>query len=133
MPSSDQKEVKEILIIEDDEQMARSLRRLLEREGFVIHVATCGEAALSYAAEHRSSLVMLDLRLPDVGGYEVCKSLRKLYHPWAVPILMLTGMDRPIDQLRGFAHGADAYLIKPCESSELLSTISLLLGQSLVT
>ena len=118
-----------ILVVEDEAALAQLLKWQLESGEFDVHVAHAGGAALQYAAEHRPDLVMLDLRLPDMHGYQVCRELRRLYHPWVVPILMLTGMDKPIDQLRGFAYGADAYMTKPYEPSELFKTISLLLGE----
>jgi two-component system alkaline phosphatase synthesis response regulator PhoP len=121
---------RKILVVEDEEALARFLSWELESGGFDVHAEYCGESALSWAADHRPDLVILDLRLPDMHGYQVCKELRKLFHPWDVPILMLTAMDKPIDQIRGFAHGADAYLTKPCEPNELFKTISLLLGES---
>ena len=121
---------KRILVVEDDELLADNLKRRLELEHFVVETESSGARALSYAAEHRPDLVILDLKLPDINGYEVCRELRKLYHPWIVPILMLTGMDKPIDQLRGFAHGADVYMTKPYEPAELLKTVNLLLGQT---
>lgn len=121
---------KRILVVEDDPDQTRILRMELEVLGYRVSAEHYGKAALNDAAEHRPDLVILDLRLPDIGGYEVCKELRKLYHRWDVPILMLTGMDRPMDQLRGFAHGADAYLTKPYELPELLKTVSLLLGET---
>ena len=117
----------QILVVEDEEAQARLLKLLLESAGYDVQTEGRGSAALSFAAEHRPDLVILDLRLPDMGGYEVCQRLRKLFHPWPVPTVMLTAMDKPIDQLRGFAHGADAYLTKPCESDELLKTIASLL------
>ncbi len=123
----------QLLVVEDDEALAKLLQKRLELAGYAVHVEHCGEAAARYAAEHRPDLVILDLRLPDIGGYEVCQRLRKLYSKWDVPILMLTGMDRPVDELRGFAHGADAYLLKPCELAELLKTIATLLGKTALT
>ena len=119
-----------ILVIEDDVALAKFLKTLLEGVGYCVHTETAGAAALHDAAEHRPDLVILDLKLPDIGGYEVCRQLRKLYNKWDVPILILTGMDQPIDQLRGFAHGADAYITKPCEPDELLKTIAGLLGET---
>ncbi len=121
---------KRILVVEDDDVLASTLKRRLELEHFAVDTEASGARALSSAAEHQPDLVILDLKLPDLNGYEVCRELRKLYHPWIVPILMLTGMDKPIDQLRGFAHGADAYLTKPYEPAELLKTVNLLLGQT---
>ena len=119
-----------ILVVEDEEPIARLLKRYLESVGFDVHNEASGAEALSYAAEHRPDLVILDLRLPDVHGYEVCKGLRRLYDSWVVPIMMLTGMDTPLDKLRGFAHGADAYLTKPFEPPALLPTIAFLLGKT---
>ena len=117
-----------ILVVEDDHALASSLRRLLEQEGFDVDAEPSGGVALNRATEHRPDLVILDLRLPDMHGYHVCQELRKRCWPWVVPTLMLTGMDRPIDQLRGYAFGADAYLTKPCPTDELLRTVKLLLG-----
>jgi DNA-binding response OmpR family regulator len=118
-----------ILIVEDDTALARLVQWHLEEAGFAISTAHTGKDALLRAAEHRPDLIILDLKLPDMHGYDVAKEFRKLYHPWAVPILMLTGMDKPIDQLRGFAFGADAYLTKPFRPTELLETILPMLGQ----
>ena len=120
---------KRILVVEDDEPLAQLLKLKLESEGFMVHAVTRGMAALNYAADQPIDLVILDLKLPDVSGYEVAKELRKLYHPWVLPLLMLTGLEKPADQLRGFAHGADAYLTKPYEPDELMKTIALLLGE----
>lgn len=122
---------KRILIVEDDQPLAELLALQLEEEGFEPHCESRGKAALRYASENQLDLVILDLRLPDMSGYEVAKQLRQLYHPWILPLLMLTGMDKPVDQLRGFAHGADAYLTKPYDPEELMKTISLLLGEIL--
>ncbi len=120
----------QILLVEDEEQIAQLLRRYLESVGFEVHSETRGAEAIKFAAEHRPDLVILDLQLPDIHGYDVCKELRKQYHSWTLPILMLTGMDAPMDQLRGYAHGADAYVTKPFEPPELLPTIALLLGKT---
>ena len=118
-----------ILLVEDDEAMIRLLRSLLEVGGYDVSVVRCGATALTCATDSQPSLVILDVGLPDMNGYEVSRRLRHSFHPWAMPILMLTGLDKPADQLRGFASGADAYLTKPCDPPELLSTIAFLLGQ----
>ena len=120
---------KRILVIEDDEAMAKAVKVRLESVGYTVHTEGCAAMALSYAAEHRPDLIILDLLLPDLGGYEVCKKLRQLFDPWIPPILMFTGMNQPADQLRGFAYGADAYLTKPCDSTELTKTVAVLLGE----
>lgn len=119
-----------ILIVEDDLSLARIMSRLLESVGYDVSHAPTGTAALAYADEHAIDLVILDLRLPDMDGYEVCAKLRHEFTAWSLPIVMLTGMDKPVDQLRGFARGADAYLTKPYDPPELIKTIGLLLGQA---
>ncbi len=117
---------KRILVVEDDTDLAFMLKTRLESAGYSVQIATSGEAALSHAAQDAPNLIVLDLKLPDLSGYEVCRQLRKLSQPWAVPVLMLTGMKEAVDQLRGFAVGADAYLTKPYDPEELLKTIDLL-------
>ena len=118
---------KRIMIVEDEEKIATVLASQLALAGYDVHTETHGSVALRYAAEHQPDLVILDVKLPDVSGYVVCKELRTLYHAWVVPVLMITAMDQPIDQLRGFAHGADAYLTKPFNLTEVAETVALLL------
>ena len=118
-----------ILLVEDDETMIKLLRSVLELRGYEVSVVRCGVTALACAMDSQPSLVVLDVGLPDMNGYEVSRRLRHSFNSWVLPILMLTGLDKPVDQLRGFASGADAYLTKPCDPPELLNTIALLLGQ----
>ena len=123
-------ERKRILLIEDEAPLVRSVSWLLESAGFHVTAAMSGRAGLTCAVEARPDLVILDLRLPDMDGYQVCRELRKLYAPWMLPVLMLTAMDKPVDQLRGFAHGTDAYMTKPFEPTELVKTVALLLEEA---
>ena len=124
---------KSILIVEDEEGLAKLVKVELEDAGFEVAVQGCGKAALGYAADHEFDLAILDVNLPDINGYQVARELRRLHHPWALPILMLTVRDKPIDQLRGFAHGADAYLTKPFNTKELVNTVSTLCGEPVST
>lgn len=118
-----------ILIVEDDEALARLVQTHLERAGHEAHVEHRGKDALLFAAEHRIDLVILDLVLPDMSGYVVCTELRALYHPWILPVVMLTALSQPKDKLLGFSHGAEAYLMKPVTASELLSTVEAMLSR----
>ena len=120
---------KSILMVEDEEGLAKLVKVELEDAGFEVAVQGCGKAALGYTAEHQLDLAILDVNLPDINGYQVACELRRLHHPWALPILMLTVRDKPIDQLRGFAHGADAYLTKPFDDEELVNTVVTLCGE----
>ncbi len=118
---------KNILVVEDDKTVSRALKLRLESGGYSVYTESSGKAAVSFAAEHPLDLVILDLKLPDLDGFEVCTRIRRLHGPW-LPILMLTGMDQPADRLKGFARGADAYLTKPYRSPELLKTVEALLS-----
>ena len=113
-----------ILVVEDEEALARLIKGHLERAGYEVRTEGRGKTAIGFAAEHWPDLVVLDLMLPDMSGYEVCLELRRLYRPWILPVVMLTALDRPKDKLLGFSHGADAYLTKPVATSELISTVA---------
>lgn len=119
----------QILVVEDDPKQAGLLARVLHVAGYEVRTAGSGKTALTCATEAQPDLVILDVGLPDMSGYEVCRRLRHYLHPWTTPILILSGRDKPSDQLRGFAHGADAYLTKPFDVPELLRTIALLFGE----
>lgn len=127
-------EVKEnlgrILIVEDEEALARHLRNHLQRAGYDVRMEHTGKGALLVAAEHWPDLVILDLVLPDISGYEVCTELRRLYRPWNLPVLMLTALNSPKHHLLGFGHGANAYLTKPVASGELVRTVATLLSHN---
>ena len=116
-----------ILVVEDEVDIAFVLKVRLEAAGYEVHTEGYGATALSYATEHQPDLVILDVKLPDVDGFEVCQQLRVLYPRSDVAVLMFTGLEATCDQLRGFANGADAYLTKRCEPVELLKTVEELL------
>ena len=122
-----------ILVIEDDPALARLLQQLLESFGYDVQWAGLGEAALRLAAEHRPDLTLLDLMLPDMDGYEVCRQLRLLYHGSIMPIVIVTARSLPIDQLRGVASGADAYIRKPFDSVDLIKTVVTLREQASIS
>ncbi len=119
-----------ILIVEDDQHISRLLTMVLEKTGFEVKSVDSGALGIRDATVVRPDLVILDLNLPDTSGLQVCRVIRTLYHPSIVPVIMFTGMNQPIDQLRGFAHGADAYLTKPCEMAELVGTVGSLLERA---
>lgn len=121
---------KRILVVEDDAGTRQMLSKRLESWGFRVLTEQSGEKALETVALHPVDLVILDVHLPDMSGLEVCTQFRRSKGPW-LPVLMLTGMDRPKDRLNGFGHGADAYLTKPYKPEELLKTIEFLLGSAL--
>jgi two-component system, OmpR family, response regulator MprA len=114
-----------ILIVDDDSRVTSALRRTLAYEGYRVSVAANGEGALSIAHTRPPDLVILDLMLPGIDGFEVCRRLRSAGDGMAV--LMLTARDAVADRVAGFETGADDYLVKPFALEELLARIKALL------
>ncbi len=112
---------KSILIVEDDPAVARGLAYGLEKEGFATYRAERGREALALAEEHQPHLILLDIRLPDTSGFDVCRELRS--RGYRMPILMLTARDEEVDKVLGLELGADDYVVKPFSFRELLSRI----------
>lgn len=110
-----------ILIIEDEPNMARGLADNLEFEGYEVRVETNGETGLQYALAQPVDLILLDLMLPKLPGYEVCKTLRAKGK--TMPIIMLTAKGQEIDKVLGLELGADDYVTKPFGLRELLARI----------
>jgi len=121
---------KRILVVEDEVGFSSVLEQCLRLHGFEVRVEATGEGALGCALDYQPDVVLLDLKLPDKSGYEVCRALRQQFNPWELPVVMLTALDGPVDQLRGFAHGADAYFTKPVDFPELLKTIAMITGET---
>ncbi|TAH38016.1 MAG: response regulator transcription factor [Planctomycetota bacterium] len=114
-----------ILLVEDEERLARSLGVGLRDEDYLVDLARDGEEALWFAGSGNHDLMILDLRIPKVDGWEVCRRLRANGSP--VPILMLTACDAKEEIVAGLDLGADDYLPKPFEFSELLARVRALL------
>jgi DNA-binding response OmpR family regulator len=114
-----------LLVVEDEEKLARSLRAALERAGHAVDIASDGETALDFACVYSYDLVLLDVMLPKLDGYEVLRRLRGRGDP--SPVLMLTARDEVSSKVRGLDAGADDYLTKPFELDELLARVRALL------
>jgi DNA-binding response OmpR family regulator len=120
--------MKQILIVEDDPVMLRGLCDNFRREGYGVSVATDGAAGLEAALETRPDLLVLDVMLPVLNGYEICRSLRE--EKIAVPTILLTAKNEEADLLLGFGVGADDYVTKPFSIRELLARCEALLRRS---
>jgi two-component system alkaline phosphatase synthesis response regulator PhoP len=121
--------VNELILLVDDEPSIIQLARLyLEREGFRIQSVNDGEAALNAVAKDLPALVVLDVMLPKLDGFEVCRRLRASNSPTA--ILMLTARDEDIDKILGLELGADDYLTKPFNPRELVARVKAILRRS---
>ena len=109
-----------ILIIEDELNIAELERDYLEVNGYESDIATTGEEGLRKAMTNTYSLILLDLMLPGIDGFELCKQLRETLD---IPILMVTARKEDIDKIRGFDRGADDYIVKPFNPNELVARV----------
>jgi DNA-binding response OmpR family regulator len=117
-----------ILIADDEPNIVISLEFLLEREGYRVLIARDGQEALDTIARDRPAMVLLDVMLPKLSGYDVCQRIRQ--NPdWAdVKVVMLTARGREVEIAKGLALGADAYITKPFSTRDLLQQIRAQLG-----
>lgn len=119
-----------ILVVEDEDRIASLLQRQFETAGFEVLTASNGSAALNYIETRVPDLVVLDLRLPDISGYELCWKLRRLYDRARLPIVIVTGVEQCMEDLRREAAGANAYLRKPYDPEELLRLVRFLVKEA---
>ena len=118
--------MKKILIIEDDNSIAEIERDLLVNSGFEVKIESDGKKGLTEALSGGYNLILLDLMLPDIDGFEICKKIRSTID---VPILMVTAKTEDIDKIRGFGLGADDYITKPFSLMELVARVKAHLAQ----
>ncbi len=117
-----------ILVVDDEPSIVQLARMYLERENFRVEAAVDGAAALQAVADLRPALVVLDVMLPELDGFEVCRRLRAEKDP--VAILMVTARDEDIDKILGLELGADDYLTKPFNPRELVARVKAILRRS---
>jgi DNA-binding response OmpR family regulator len=117
-----------ILLVDDEPAITQLARMYLERDGFRIALAADGEAALKTVASQKPGLIVLDVMLPKLDGFEVCRRIRAQDNP--VPIIMLTARDEDIDKILGLELGADDYLTKPFNPRELVARVKAILRRS---
>jgi two-component system, OmpR family, alkaline phosphatase synthesis response regulator PhoP len=117
-----------VLIVDDEPNIVLSLEFLLRQQGYEVSVARDGEEALAAAEAQRLDLVVLDVMLPGLDGFEVCRRLRERPELAAMKILLLTARGREVERVRGLEEGADAYVRKPFSTRQLMKTVAELLG-----
>jgi DNA-binding response OmpR family regulator len=120
--------IHKILIVEDDPHILLGLEEILKGDGFEVRVCNRGDQAVAAVARHHPSLVVLDIMLPGLNGYDICKQLRA--QKSTVPILMLTAKSQELDKVVGLDLGADDYVAKPFGVRELLARIHALLRRA---
>lgn len=116
-----------ILIVDDDVNICELLRLYLEKDGFLTVVANDGEQAVKYAEQHNPDLILLDIMLPVLDGWQVCREIRKQSE---TPIIMLTAKGETFDKILGLELGADDYVTKPFETKEVIARIKAVLRRS---
>ena len=114
----------EILIVEDSPTQAERLRRLIQLKGYRVRVAANGRLALAMMAEHRPQLVLSDIIMPEMDGYELCRSIKADQHLAPIPVILVTALNDAKDIIRGIECGADNFIRKPYSEEYLLSRIS---------
>ena len=118
---------RKILIVDDDENICELLRLYLEKDGFSTITAFDGEAAVEKAKKENPDLVLLDIMLPKLDGWQVCREIRKESN---VPIIMLTAKGETFDRILGLELGADDYVPKPFDTKEVIARIRAVLRRS---
>lgn len=116
-----------ILLVEDDPGAIRLVRYILEQEGYEVLTAPNGVEGLRKAREEDPDLLILDVMLPGLDGFELCRRLRADAQTAGLPVLMLSAKTQEIDETTGLKMGADAYLAKPADPSEIVARVGTLL------
>lgn len=116
-----------ILIVDDDQNICELLRLYVEKEGYEAIVVNDGEAAVAAANEHSPKLILLDVMLPKLDGWQVCREIRKNSD---VPIIMITAKGETFDKVLGLELGADDYIAKPFDTKEVMARIKAVLRRT---
>ena len=118
---------KKILIVDDEPSIIVALQFLMEQNGYETLVAFSGEEAMEVVAQHRPDLILLDIMLPVVDGFEVCQRVREKAEWKDIRIVLVTALDRESNVAKGLALGADAYITKPFANADLIAKVKELL------
>ena len=116
-----------ILVVDDDTNICELLRLYIEKEGYNVSIANTGMQAVKMFAEHQPDLMLLDIMLPELDGWQVCREVRKYSNK---PIIMLTAKGETFDKVLGLELGADDYITKPFEAKEVLARIKAVLRRT---
>lgn len=119
---------KRVLVVDDEPNIVMSLRFLMEREGFQVEVTSTGQAAVAALDRQPADLVLLDIMMPELDGFEVCQRIRGNPAWRATKIVMLTAKGRDVERDKGLALGADAYVTKPFSTRDLVAKVKQMLG-----
>jgi DNA-binding response OmpR family regulator len=121
---------KTILIVDDEINILVPLKFLLERNQYMVSLAQSGKDALDSIAQRKPDLILLDIMLPDLDGYEIFREIRKNTEWDDIKVICLTAKNRDVDIAKGLNLGFDAYITKPFSNADLLNRIRTILGQT---
>ena len=121
-----------ILVVDDEVYIVHILDFSLGMEGYEVVTALDGEEALAKAAEHKPDLIVLDIMMPGMDGYEACRRLKAGEETRGIPVILLSAKGRNVDQKQGFEVGADDYITKPFSPRKLVERINAILHQGTV-
>ena len=119
---------KRVLVVDDEPNIVMSLRFLMEGEGFQVEVASTGQAAVAALDREPADLVLLDIMMPELDGFEVCQRIRDNPAWRATKVVMLTAKGRDVERDRGLALGADEYVTKPFSTRDLVAKVKQMLA-----
>ena len=119
-----------ILLVDDEPNIVMSLEFLMRKNGYLVGIARNGTEALAALAETPYDLVLLDVMMPDVDGYQVCRQLRQRPDRAATKVIFLSAKSQPADVQKGYDAGADLYIPKPFSTRQLMQKVRELLGTS---
>ena len=120
---------KKILIADDEPNIVASLEFLMRQKGHTVRVARAGDEALAAVDEFAPDLILLDVMMPRMSGYDVCQKVRENSAWDGIKIIMLSAKGRDIEVTKGMAVGADRYVTKPFSTKDLMATIQQMLGE----
>lgn len=115
---------RKVLVVDDDEHILRSLAQYLELEEFSVRTASGGAEALALVEEEKPDLMVLDVMMPEMDGFEVLENLRRNPETEKLPVIMLTARDQHGDVLKGYQMGVSSYMVKPFNLDELVEVIN---------
>lgn len=116
-----------ILVVDDDSKIQMVIRIMLQKKGYDVRCASSGIEAFQEIPEYRPDLILLDVMMPGMDGYEVCRKLKSSESTKNLPVIMLTALGMGEDFEKAIENGADWYIVKPFNSRQLLSRVSMLL------
>jgi len=119
-----------ILVIDDDASILKLVSEVLTEEGFSVITANCGEEGIKKVHQSKPNLVILDLRLPDMDGFQICQTLKKDKSVSSIPIIMLTVKSTKSSTVAGLEMGADDYIVKPFNQEELVARVKTVLRRA---